>query len=144
MELLFIAVFNVFNMKKHTLALACLLIFALLAFGTALAHTACIWLGPACYSAQMAPPVIVESAQNGTWLAPVGTLLVSTLFVIAGLYALSAARLIFTLPLLNLGIHTLTFLCTVRGLLGIQLWLRMPEKVTLSAGVASIVWFAAA
>ena len=53
---------------------------AVIAISTALAHLSCLYFGPECYAIQMAPPVIVESAKAGTLLAPLGNLLVSSIF----------------------------------------------------------------
>ncbi|WP_233520546.1 hypothetical protein [Flocculibacter collagenilyticus] len=125
----------------------CLMIAALVAFGTAIAHMSCIALGPACYAAQMAPPQIIESAKQGTLLAPLGTLLaplgttfVSAIFVLLGLYALSGAKVIRKLPLLTFGIYAIATLCIIRGLLALQLWVRKPELVTDFALLAAWVW----
>jgi len=113
---------------------------ALVAFSTAVAHLSCIYFGPQCFSAQMAPPAIVESAQNGTLFAPVATIVVAMVFIIFGIYALSGARLIRKLPLLSVGVYAIAFLCIVRGLLPMQLWLRHPEKVSNLVLFVGIVW----
>ena len=129
-------------MKPHIGKLL-LVLAALIAMATAIAHTSCIYFGPECYAAQMAPPQIVESAQNGTYLAPIGTLFVSAIFVVLGLYALSGANIIRRLPLLNVGIYTIATLCIIRGLLPIQLWLRHPDKVSDIVLYAGYVWLIA-
>ena len=112
--------------------------------GTAAAHLSCIYLGPECYATQMAPTQIVESAINGTYLAPIGTLFASGIFVVLGLYALSgtgfSGMLIDKLPLVNYAIYTIATLCIIRGLLPLQLWLRHPEKVTDTVLYVGIVW----
>lgn len=102
---------------------------AMIVIGTAFAHLSCIFLGVKCYSVQMAPQQIVESAKNGTYLAPVANIIVSSIFVTWGLYALSGAGIIRKLPLLNLVINSISILCIVRGLLPLQLWLRHPERI---------------
>lgn len=61
---------------KHGIVL--LVVAALVAFFTALAHLSCIYFGPQCFSVQMAPPIIVESARRGTLLAPIATVVVAT------------------------------------------------------------------
>jgi len=114
---------------------------AIIAFVTAVAHMSCILLGPECYAAQMAPKEIVESAKQGTWLAPVGTTLVSVLFAICGCYALSAAGYIRPLFLLKIGIYFIGSLCIVRGILGLQLWLRKPELFDTFGIWANWFWF---
>jgi len=117
-----------------------LVLVAFIFFGTAVAHMSCIILGSECYAVQMAPPQIVESAINGTWLAPIGTTIVSTIFVIFGLYALSGAGIIRKLPLQKFGIYTIATLCLIRGLLPLQLWIRHPEKVSTVVFYVGVVW----
>ena len=117
-----------------------LVLAALISVGTAVAHLSCIFLGSECFSAQMAPQQVIESAKNGTWLAPVGTIFVSSIFLIVGLYAISAAGIIRKLPLLKLGIYTIASLCIIRGVLPLQLWMRHPEKVNSVVFYIGIVW----
>lgn len=121
---------------------AMLVMAAAIAIFTALAHSSCIFLGPECYAFQMAPESIVTSAREGTAFAAIATLVVSAIFVIWAAYALSGAGLILRLPLLPLGIYTISFLCIVRGLLGIQLWIRKPEVMSTFGNVSSWIWFA--
>ena len=87
---------------KQGVLLLC--IAAFIAFATALAHLSCIYFGPQCYSAQMAPSSLVRSAELGTLLAPLATVAVSTIFIVMAGYALSAAFIIPKLPLLSTGI----------------------------------------
>ena len=126
---------------KNRYGVHLLILAALIAIFTALAHMSCIVLGPQCYAFQMAPPPVVESAKAGTLLAPIGTTIVSSIFVVFALYALSGASVIRRLPLLNIGIYTISGLCIVRGLLGIQLWVRHPELVNTFSSIANFVWF---
>lgn len=109
-------------------------------FCTALAHLSCIYFGPQCYSAQMAPPQIVESAMAGTMLAPLGTILVSAIFIVLGLYALAGAGLFYKLPLLGVGIYTISIISVIRGLLPIQLYFRHPEKVSNPTLIVGVIW----
>lgn len=129
---------------KRQVGVVFLVLAALVAMGTAAAHLSCIYLGPECYAAQMAPKEIVESAINGTYLAPIGTIFASGIFVVLGLYALSGAgftgMLIEKLPLVNYAIYTIATLCIIRGLLPLQLWLRHPEKVSDTVLYVGIVW----
>ena len=110
------------------------------AFLTALAHLSCIVLGPTCYSVQMAPPIIVASAEAGTWLAPLATIVISLVFITMGLYALSSAKVIPRLPFRNLAMYTIAFICIVRGILPIQLGVRHPDKVTGIVIAVGIAW----
>lgn len=124
--------------KKGAVAL---MLAAAIAMFTAVSHLSCIVLGPSCYKAQMAPPEIVQSAIDGTWLAPVGTSMVAALFVLCGLYALSAAGRIRRLPLLKLGVYSIAGLCVVRGIATLPLSLMFPEMVSAFSIVAGAVWF---
>ncbi len=129
---------------KRRIGILFLVLAALVAMGTAAAHLSCIYLGPECYVAQMAPTQIVESAINGTYLAPIGTVFVSGIFIVLGLYALSGAgftgKLIDKLPQVNYAIYTIATLCIIRGLLPLQLWLRHPDKVSDAVFYVGIVW----
>ncbi|MCL1077593.1 hypothetical protein D5R81_11720 [Parashewanella spongiae] len=113
---------------------------AFLAFGVVIAHMSCIYLGEQCYSAQMAPQILIESAKAGTLVAPVATIIVSFMFFIVGLYALSSARVITNLPFLNAAVITISVLCIIRGILPLQLWLRKPELMPLDGLIVGIIW----
>lgn len=128
-------------MSKNKLGKILLGIVAMFAAITALAHAACIVIGESCYRAQLAPAPIIQSAVNGTWLAPVGTAVVSSLFMMCALYALSAAKLIIRLPFLNAAIYTIATLCVVRGLATIPLLFLYPHLVGTFDLVAGCVWF---
>lgn len=122
------------------LGIAGLVIAAAVALLTAIAHLSCILLGPECYSIQMAPPEVVESAKAGTLLAPIGTVFVAAIFITFACYALSAARLLRPLPKVKLVVHLIGFACVIRGILPIQLWFRHPEKVTDVVLYVGIAW----
>lgn len=112
----------------------------LISFAVALAHLSCLYLGPQCYSVQMAPEIIVDSARKGTWLAPFGNVLVSSIFILIGLYALSAAKIIRPLPVLSGVVYFISVLCIIRGILPLQLWLRHPEKVSDAVFWVGVGW----
>lgn len=114
---------------------------AVVALFTALAHLSCIVLGPTCYEAQLAPPQIVQSAIDGTWIAPVGTVAISALFLLCAAYALSRAGFIRQLPLVGLASITIVILCILRGLLTFQLKYRHPELVDTYNFIIGSVWF---
>ena len=98
-------------MNKNKVGLLFLGIAAVIAILTALAHMSCIFLGESCYRSQLAPEVIIQSAVNGTLLAPVGTTFISTMFLVCAIYALSAANVIMKLPLLKTAIYSISILC---------------------------------
>jgi len=72
-----------------------------IAIFTALSHMSCLVIGESCYRAQLAPPVIIQSAIDGTMIAPIGTTVISALFILCAAYALSATKIITRLPLIN-------------------------------------------
>lgn len=112
-----------------------------IALVTAIAHMSCIVLGESCFRAQLAPEVVVNSAIQGTWLAPVGTTFISALFVMCAVYALSAAKLIRPVPLLGLGIFLISGLCISRGLATIPILITLAEKAPIFAVVSGFIWF---
>lgn len=126
---------------SRKLGVALLIIAGVISCATAVAHLSCIYFGPECYASQMAPPEVVESAKAGTLLAPIGTLIVSIIFIGIGAYAFSAAGLISTLPKLKVIIYLIGFACIIRGVLPTQLWLRYPEKVSDPVLYVGFVWF---
>ena len=128
-------------MNKNKVGLLFLSIAAVIAILTALAHMSCIFLGESCYRSQLAPDVIIQSAVNGTLLAPVVTTLISSLFLLCAIYALSAANIIMKLPLLKTAIYSISILCILRGLATIPLSLTYPEMVTSFSIIAGLTWF---
>lgn len=118
-----------------------LFLVALISIGTAIAHMSCILLGPQCYAVQMAPPEIIESAKNGTLLAPIGASIVSLLFVVVALYSMSSAGVIKKLPFLSVGVYVISILCVVRGVATIPSSFIFPEMVSTFSILAGIVWF---
>jgi len=129
------------QLNRNSLGVVALLAVAGIALFTAIAHLSCIVLGEACYRAQLAPEVIVKSAVSGTWVAPVGTVLISSLFVICAVYAISAAKLIKPTPLLKLSIFTISGLCVLRGVVTIPIVFLFPDKITTFVLIAGFVWF---
>jgi hypothetical protein len=117
-----------------------LVIGAIAAISTGFAHLSCIFFGPQCYSAQMAPAIIVESAEANTLLAPIAAIGICLFFIVLGCYALSGAKLIRKLPLLSFGIYAIATVCIIRGILPLQLWIRHPSKVSEAILAVGIVW----
>lgn len=129
------------TMNKDKIGHLFLIIAAAIAIFTALAHMSCIFLGESCYRAQLAPELIIQSAANGSLLAPVATTFVSSLFLLCAVYALSAAKIIMKLPLLKTAIYTISIVCILRGLATIPLWLAYPEMFSSFPIIAGVTWF---
>ncbi|TQV65835.1 hypothetical protein FKG94_27915 [Exilibacterium tricleocarpae] len=117
-----------------------LLLGGLIALATAIAHASCIFFGPECFEAQMAPPALIESAKSGTWIAPVSTLIVSSLFILCSLFALSGAGTIKKIPLTYLALLAIAVLCILRGLSTIPLSLVFPEMVSTFSLISGFIW----
>jgi len=129
------------NINRNSIGVGFLLMVAGIALFTAIAHMSCIVLGEACFRAQLAPEAIVQSAIDGTWVSPVGTTFVSTLFVVIALYAISAAKIIKPLPVLKWGIFTISGLCLLRGVATIPLAYQYTDKITNFIILVGGVWF---
>ncbi|WP_206052594.1 hypothetical protein [Neptunomonas marina] len=125
---------------KGVLALS---IGALIAIATAVAHLSCIFLGPSCYQAQMAPPEIVQSATEGTLLAPMATLIISFLFLVCAVFAMSGAGFIKKLPFIEPVLATISGLSLLRGLATIPSSYAFPEMVSAFSITAGLIWFVA-
>ena len=118
-----------------------LIIAAVTAFVTALAHLSCLYFGAQCYAVQMAPKAIVDSAAQGTWLAPVGNIAVSSLFILAGCYALAGCGVIKSMPGLRLIIVLIAAICLLRGLLPLFVWILLDKQLATKVYLTSFVWF---
>lgn len=89
----------------------------------------------------MAPPELVQSSKQGTLLAPIATLVISGMFILCGLYALSGAKIIKQIPLTHLALVGIAGLCILRGLSTIPLSFIFPEMVSAFSIFAGIIWF---
>ncbi|CAM4249600.1 hypothetical protein [Pseudoalteromonas byunsanensis] len=118
-----------------------LLFCAMIAILTAIAHLSCIYFGAQCYRAQLAPTAIINSAIQGTWLAPVTTVILSLIFLMCAMYALAGANIIRVLPLQSLALISLAVICTLRGLVAIPLSIMYWQQVTEFSMLASLLWF---
>ncbi len=124
------------NYRKKLLAFG-----ALIAALAALWHLLCILGGPSWYRFARAPREIIESAELGTWLAPLGTILVAGLMFTCSLYAASVLGVIKKLPLEKTAVATIALLCLLRGVVVIPLWLSNTAIIDAFMIVSSAVWF---
>ncbi len=106
----------------------------------ALIHVVVIVVGPPWYAFFGAPPAIVASARDGTWLAPVSTMVIAMLMGICAAYAFSAAGLTRRLPLLRLALGTIATICLVRALILIPFAIGYPQLRNTFEVCAAIVW----
>lgn len=111
-----------------------------IASASAIWHLLCIFGGPGWFAFARVPQQIIDSSQQGTLLAPIGTIIVAGLMFACTVFAFSAVGLIRKIPLTKPALMTIAALCTLRGLIAI------PTFIT-SAGldiwqiIASTVWF---
>lgn len=103
-------------------------------------HIAAIFGGPEWYAYFGAPPQIVQSAREGTWLAPVSTMIITILMAICAAYAFSALGVIRRLPLLRTGLVGMATVCLIRFLILWPLMINHPELRNTFEIVAAIVW----
>lgn len=124
--------------KKGKLALA----FAgAISASTAIAHLSCIILGPSCYQAQLAPEKLVQLSCEGSLLAPIATILVSSLFFICAFFAFSAAGFFSKFPFIKPALVAIACICMLRGVATIPLSLVYPEMVSTTSILAGMIWF---
>ncbi|MGB2740695.1 MAG: hypothetical protein WBC60_09105 [Cognaticolwellia sp.] len=111
-----------------------------IAAASAIWHLLCIWGGPSWFAFARAPQQIIDSAEQGTLLAPIGTVVVAGLMFSCTVFAFSAVGLIRNIPLVKPALITIAFLCTLRGLIGIPTFTNH-TGLDLWQIIASTVWF---
>lgn len=116
-----------------------LLLGASIAFCAAIWHLLCIIGGPSWFEFARAPKEIIDSAKQGTWLAPIGTIFVATLMFICSLYALSAIHIIRQLPLIKTALIVISSMCLIRGAIVIPYIIQF--GFDMWEFIAAIVWF---
>ncbi|NNG22558.1 hypothetical protein [Telluria aromaticivorans] len=109
------------------------------ALGVAI-HLACIAGGPSWYAFFGAPPRIVASARDGTWLAPAGTAGIAVLMGMCAAYACSALGLIQRLPLLRPALAGIAAVCLARALVLVPFAWIHPELRTQFELIAALTW----
>lgn len=90
---------------------------AAILFAGALLHVGVLVAGPRWIAFVGAPPAVVESAANGTWLAPASTLGIAALLATLAFYALSAAGTLARLPFVRTILALFAAIFVVRGLI---------------------------
>lgn len=103
-------------------------------------HIGAIFGGVAWYVYFGAPHDIVESARQGTWLAPLGASVIAGLMALCAAYAFSAIGVIPRLPLLRTGLAVIATICLLRAIVLWPLMISHPELRNTFEIVASIVW----
>ncbi len=111
-------------------------------------HLACILGGPSWFVFARAPQQVIDSAQQGTLLAPLSTIVVAAAMFACTIFAFSAAGIIRRVPLSTPALMTIALLCTLRGLIiiptlmsvnGIDVWQVVASAIWLYVGICFIV-----
>ena len=126
-----------------TLGKQCLAAGGLGVFAGAGVHVLALIGGPSWIEFVGAPPSVVRSAVEGTWLAPAGALGIAALLTIWGLYAFSGTGWIRPLPLLKTVLGGVALIFIVRGLIVIPFLSRADwaSPIEVFAVAASFVVF---
>lgn len=103
-------------------------------------HFAAIVGGVPWYIFFKAPPSVVASAREGTWLAPVSTAAIAAAMGLCAAYAFSAAGVIRRLPLLRLMLGGMATVCLVRAFILLPLLATRPDLRNMFQYVADVVW----
>jgi len=106
-------------------------------------HVGAVFGGPSWFAFFNAPPGVVASAREGTWLAPVSALIIAGLMAVCALYAGSVVGLVRRPPLQRLGLASMAAVCLLRGLVLPLLAIGHPELRNTFEVVSAIIWFAA-
>ena len=110
-----------------------------IASASAIWHLLCILGGPSWFAFARAPQQVIDSSQQGTLLAPIGTVIVASLMFACTVFSFSAVGLIRKVPLLKSALITIAVLCTLRGLIAIPTFVT-PTGLDIWQIVASTVW----
>ena len=110
-----------------------------IAAATAVWHLLCIVGGPSWYAFARAPEIVINSAKQGTLLAPVSTAVIASLMFTCTAYAFSGAGLIKKIPLLKSALVTIAFICLARAFITVPYLISSPLDIWEL--VASSGWF---
>jgi hypothetical protein len=99
------------------LATRSFLLAALILATGAVLHVAVLVAGPEWIAFVGAPPVVVKSAELGTWLAPLSTMGIAALLAVLALYALAAAERFRPLPLAKPVLGLFATIFVLRGVI---------------------------
>ena len=110
------------------------------ASASAIWHLLCIIGGPKWFAFARAPQQIIDSSQQGTLLAPIGTIIVASLMFACTVFAFSGAGLMCKVPLLKSALITISILCIVRALIAIPTFVNS-AGLDIWQIIASSVWF---
>ena len=125
---------------SHSMQAKLLISAGIIASMAAIWHLLCILGGPSWFIFARAPHFVIHSAQQGTLIAPIATLVVASLMFACSLFAFSAAGVIGKLPLLKAALITIATLCLLRSFIAIPVLVTAIEMDVWEI-IASSVWF---
>jgi hypothetical protein len=106
-------------------------------------HLAAIPMGAPWLRTFRAPRCVVQSAEQGTLLAPVSALVIAALMALCASYALSALTLFPKLPFLRPALLAIGLLGCLRGIAVVPLFALNWSAVTTFDIIATSIWFVA-
>ncbi len=107
----------------------------------AIAHLGCIVFGAPWYRFFGAGEQMAKMAEQGHWYPTVVTSTIAAILAIWSLYALSAANIIFRLPLIRTALMVISFIYLLRGIAFIWLMPMFPENSVTFWYVSSGICF---
>lgn len=106
----------------------------------ALIHFAAIAGGTAWYVFFNAPPQVVASSRDGTWLAPVSTSTIGLLMSVCAAYAFSALGRLPRLPLPRFMLGGMAGVCLLRAVVIVPLAINHPQLRNTFEVVSAVIW----
>lgn len=103
-------------------------------------HLAAIAAGPSWYAWFGAPPAIVASAREGSWLAPASAAGIAALMGVCAAYACSAIGYVRRLPLRRPVLAGIAAICLLRALVLVPLAILFPALRTPFEITSALVW----
>lgn len=128
-------------MKRSSICLVYLAL--LIAVAGVVIHVGAIAGGPSWFAFFNAPPQVVASAREGSWLAPVSALIIAGLMAVCAVYAGSVLGLVRRPPLQRLGLAGIASVCLLRALALPLLAIGHPELRNTFEIVSAVIWFMA-
>lgn len=103
-------------------------------------HVVAVPAGPGWYAWFDAPPFVVRSAQQGTWIAPVGALVIAALMGVCAWYGAAALGWVRRPWLHRTGLWAMAAVCLLRAALLPLLLPSYPGLLTAFGVISALVW----
>jgi len=106
----------------------------------AIIHWVALFVNPLWMAFLRAPPWVVESLRNKTWIASVGGVVIGFLFFLCATYAYAALEGKRLLPLARIALPVISVIFILRGLLVMPALIYRPTGFNV---VGSLIWLVA-